>query len=288
MIKSMTAFARMQTQGEWGRASIEIKSINHRYLDINMRLPDMLCTLEMPLRELIRKDVRRGKVDVTLRYTSGNAIDTQVAVNQELVDELINAANQVNDKLPTSQAYSAIDVLRWPGVMQLGEVDVSMAHPAILDLTRTALTELNNVREREGAALANCVLQRVTDIEYQITQLAPLVDKVVMGQRQRLQDKVNELEIELDSTRLEQEIALLAQRVDIAEELDRLATHVKETQRVVVKGGAIGRRLDFLMQELNREANTIASKSIDTNITQIAVEIKVLIEQIREQIQNIE
>ena len=156
-------------------------------------------------------------MDVTLRYTPGNAIDTQVAVNQELVDELINAAHQVNAKLSTSQAYSAIDVLRWPGVMQLGEADVSIAHPAILDLTRTALTELNNVREREGAALADCILQRVTDIEQQIVQLAPLVDKVVLGQRQRLQDKVSELEIELDSGRLEQEIALLAQRVDIAE-----------------------------------------------------------------------
>ena len=288
MIKSMTAFARKQAQGNWGRASIEIKSINHRYLDINMRLPEVLRLLEMPLRELVRKHIRRGKVDFTLRYTMGSVIDSQVVVNNELVDEVIAAANMIDKKLKATQPYNAMEVLRWPGVMQLGDADISIAQSEVLQLAQQVLAELNTVREREGQALANCMLERVVAIEKLITQLLPRVDEVLQDQRVRLQERIKELKIELDQKRLEQEIAIVAQRIDVAEELDRLTTHVKEIHRVVTVGGAIGRRLDFLLQELNREANTIASKSIDTGMTQLAVELKVLIEQIREQVQNIE
>lgn len=288
MIKSMTAFAMGQTQGEWGRASIEIKSVNHRYLDINMRLPDALRLLEMPLRELIRQHLRRGKVDFTLRYTVASTVDAQVIVNDELVDEIITAANKIEKKLRTKQPYNAMEVLRWPGVIQVGDSDVSTVHAEILQIMPKVLTELNVVREREGQVLANYILERIVAIEALIVQLLPRVDEVLCEQRLRLQQRITEFNVELDTQRLEQEIALVAQRVDIAEELDRLTTHVKEMQRVLTKGGTIGRRLDFLLQELNREANTIASKSIDTAMTQIAVELKVLIEQIREQVQNLE
>jgi len=269
-------------------ASIEIKSINHRYLDINMRLPEMLRSLEMPLRQLIRQQVQRGKIDYTLRYTAGSAIDAQVLLNEELVDAIIMTAERVATKMTNPRTFSAMDILHWSGVTQVADADLGVAHTAILDLTQDALRALNQTREREGAALVNCIGLRLDDIEKQIMQLKPRSAEVVEQQYRRLQEKISDLKVELDADRLAQETALMAQRLDIVEELDRLTTHVKETRYILGHGGAVGRRLDFLMQELNREANTVASKSVDTQMTKAVVEIKVLIEQIREQIQNIE
>ena len=284
----MTAFARGQIQEQWGAVSVEIKSINHRYLDINMRLPEMLRALEMPLRALIRKQLQRGKVDYTLRYTAASTTSVAVVLNQALVEQMIDAATQVTKQIEQPQALSAMDILRWPGVMQVAENDLSVAHQTILELTTTSLAELNHTRQREGDALSDCVLARVDEIEVQLSQFMPRCAAVVEQQRRRLQEKINGLNISLDAIRLEQEVALLAQRIDIAEELDRLTAHLKETRYVLNKGGPVGRRLDFLMQELNREANTIAAKSIDSEMTKVIVDIKVLIEQIREQVQNIE
>lgn len=288
MIKSMTAFARKQAHGDWGRASVEFKTVNHRYLDINLRLPEMLRELEMPIRDLLRKNVRRGKVDCSVRFTAGNAVATDVSVNEGLLQQVLQAANQVAEKMPRAADLDALEVLRWPGVMQIAEADLTNAQQQIIEITKAALTELNDVRQREGEALAACIMERLDDIKQQVVLVAPRVPEVVAEQRKKLHEKITELSLSVDETRIEQEVVLLAQRLDITEELDRLTTHLTEVRRVLNKGGTIGRRLDFLMQELNREANTLASKSIDTQMTQAAVEVKVLIEQMREQIQNLE
>lgn len=288
MIKSMTAFSRQHAEGSWGNATIEIKTVNHRYLDVNLRLPDMLRELEMPLRDLFRKQLSRGKLDCSVRYTMDAGADAEISLNQTLLTQLINATSQVEAQLTNPTAYNALELLRWPGVMLVAETDLNATKAALLELAKQAINDLNDVRLREGSALTQCVIERLESIEQQVALVTPRVKHVVIEQQQKLQYKIAELALTLDPERMEQEIALLAQRVDIAEELDRLQTHVKEVRRVLKKGGIVGRRLDFLMQELNREANTLASKSIDTQMTQAAVEIKVLIEQMREQIQNIE
>lgn len=288
MIKSMTAFARKQAHGDWGRASVEFKTVNHRYLDINLRLPEMLRDLEMPIRELVRKNLRRGKVDCSVRFTAGSAAPTDVSVNEGLLQQVLQAAKHVEEKMPRAADMDALEVLRWPGVMQIAEADLSSAQQQIIEIIKTALTELNEVRQREGEALAVCIMERLDDIEQQVVIVAPRVPEVVAEQRKKLHEKIAELALNIDETRIEQEVVILAQRLDITEELDRLRTHLVEVARVLKKGGTVGRRLDFLMQELNREANTLASKSIDTQMTQAAVEVKVLIEQMREQIQNLE
>lgn len=288
MIKSMTAFARKQAQGEWGTASIEIKTVNHRYLDINLRLPEMLRELEMPMRDKLRGELSRGKIDVSLRYSLGSGVTTEVALNETLLKQLIAATEKVEQCVNEPAKYDAMDILRWPGVMQVADADLTETKQQVLNLVSEALLELSSVRQREGEALAKCILQRIDDIEQSIQQVIPRTQEIVAQQRKKLQQKVADLKVELDSDRLEHEIILIAQRIDVAEELDRLNTHIKEVRRVIKKGGVVGRRLDFLMQEFNREANTLASKSIDSDMTQAAVEIKVFIEQMREQIQNIE
>jgi uncharacterized protein (TIGR00255 family) len=288
MIKSMTAFARKQNQGAWGSASVELKTVNHRYLDVNLRLPEMLRELEMPLRNLLRKSLQRGKVDVSIRFTQGSDVETEISLNQELINQLVKAAEQIESKMPSATPYTALDIMHWPGAMQVADADLSTTQKEIITLATAAAEELNNVREREGAAMAECITLRLEEIEKQIEIVKPRIKEVVAEQQKKLHERIADLEASVDEARIEQEVALLAQRLDVAEEIDRLTTHIKETRRIVKKGGPVGRRLDFLMQELNREANTIASKSIDTDMTQAAVEIKVLIEQVREQIQNIE
>lgn len=287
MIKSMTAFARQQTQGDWGSASIEIKTVNHRYLDVNTRLPEMLRDLEMPLRELVRQHLKRGKVDCSLRFNAGSQGDANITVNQGLAQQLTMAADLITAQQQLTP-YTAFDVLRWPGVMQVAEADMTQTKSTLLTLATAALEELSQVRAREGAALAETIMQRLQSMEQLLIIVGQRSDEIVAEQRKKLHEKVQDMSVNVDAERLEQEIVLLAQRVDVAEELDRLATHIKETRRVLEKGGAVGRRLDFLMQEFNREANTLGSKSIDSDMTQIAVEMKVLIEQMREQVQNIE
>jgi uncharacterized protein (TIGR00255 family) len=288
MIKSMTAFARKQTQGDWGTAIIEIKTVNHRYLDINLRTPEAVRDLEMPLREAIRKQLQRGKVDFTLRYSQSSSTDLQLTLNEALLVQLINAADKVESYLPASTQYGAMDLLRWPGVIQANEGDLTVIQKHLLSLAGETLIELNNAREREGCALTELIQQRLTALDAQVELVKPRIGEVMAQQRQKLQERISELEVSVDPERLEQELVLLAQRIDVSEELDRLITHTKEVQHVLNKGGTVGRRLDFLMQELNREANTLGSKSIDSAMTQASIEMKVLIEQMREQVQNIE
>jgi len=287
MTRSMTAFARQEQQQPWGTLVWELRSVNHRYLELHFRLPESLRDIEGKLREQLRQRLSRGKVECTLRFMPEQSAES-MQVNEIRAREVIAALTQVTELLPQPQPISPMDVLHWPGVLQESTLDMAEVKARTLELFSQSLQDLIAGREREGTELAELIEQRLDAIE-QITQdVRVLMPKILQGQRDNLKARLEELAAELDTARLEQEIVLLAQKADVDEETDRLQTHVQEVRRVLNQTGPIGRRLDFLMQELNREANTLSSKSIVAATTRSAVELKVLIEQMREQIQNIE
>lgn len=287
MTRSMTAFARQEAEQEWGSLSWEIRSVNHRYLEPHLRLPDNLKELEGFLREKLRKTLSRGKVECTLRFTPEAKVQ-QLVVNEHYAKEVIQAAESVQGMLSNHQALDALELLRWPGVLQDTKLDMDLVKASAKDLFGKALEDLLEGRSREGVELAVLINQRLDAISEIVAEVREKMPQILQNQRDNLAQRLEELKAELDETRLEQEMALIAQKADVDEEMDRLDTHVQEVRRVLKQKGPIGRRLDFLMQELNREANTLSSKSIVANTTQCAVELKVLIEQMREQIQNIE
>lgn len=287
MTRSMTAFTRQETQDEWGSLVWEIRSVNHRYLEPHLRLPDSLRELEGSLREQLRKSLSRGKVECTLRFVPETQ-QQSLSVDRDLAAQLIAAAQELKSLMPESQPLNPLDILRWPGVMRESELDMDAVKKAALGLFSQALKDLAEGRSREGSELAQLIEQRLDSIEQVVVQVRGRLPEILQAQRDNLRNRLAELQAELDEARIEQEIALLAQKADVDEELDRLATHVQEVRRVLKQKEPVGRRLDFLMQELNREANTLSSKSIVADTTQCAVELKVLIEQMREQIQNIE
>ncbi|MDG1772951.1 MAG: YicC family protein [Oceanicoccus sp.] len=289
MIRSMTAFARQASQHDWGSLIWEIRSVNHRYLEPSFKLPESMRRLENDLRERLRKTLSRGKVECSLRvqFQAGGG-SSQLSINTELLTQLISAGESVQQQLNEPSALNPLQLLQWPGIMSEPETDSDLMCEQALALFQVTLEQLVESREREGAALKLFIEQRldtIGDITAAVKQQLP---KILQAQRQKLQERLQELKTELNEDRLEQEMVILAQKADVDEELDRLDAHLIEVRRVLNKGGACGRRLDFLMQELNREANTLSSKSIVTDTTQAAVELKVLIEQMREQIQNIE
>ncbi|MBY4675520.1 YicC/YloC family endoribonuclease [Marinobacterium arenosum] len=287
MTRSMTAFTRQEAQYDWGNLAWEVRSVNHRYLEPHLRLPDNLRELEIPLRERLRKKLSRGKVECTLRFLP-EARAQSLTVNEAFAGDLINAAQQVQGLLPDSQPLNPLDVLRWPGVLQDAELDMDQIKAQALELFDNALDDLLIGREREGKELANLINQRLDRISEIVVEVRGKLPTILQNQRDNLRTRLDELTAELDEGRLEQEMVILAQKADVDEEMDRLDTHVQEVRRVLKQKEPIGRRLDFLMQELNREANTLSSKSIVADTTQSAVDLKVLIEQMREQIQNIE
>jgi len=287
MTRSMTAFTRQETQASWGSLVWEIRSVNHRYLEPHLRLPDSLRELEGNLREKLRKSLSRGKVECTLRFVPETQ-QQNLSVDRDYAAQLIAAAEDVRRLMSDSQPLSPLEVLRWPGVLRESELDMAAVKLAARALFDQALTDLAQGRQREGADLALLVEQRLEAIDRVVVEVRNRLPQILQAQRDNLRTRLSELLTEIDETRIEQEIALLAQKADVDEELDRLSTHVQEVRRVLKQKDPIGRRLDFLMQELNREANTLSSKSIVTDTTQCAVELKVLIEQMREQIQNIE
>lgn len=288
MTLSMTAFARQQAELEWGTLIWEIRSVNHRYLEPNFRLHENFRELEGFLREKLRKSLSRGKVECTLRFTPSVQADAQLTVNMPLAAEVKSALDQVNGLLEDPGKINPVDILRWPGVIAEKQTDMKAVMAAAKSLFESTLNELLEGRQREGQELAKLIQQRLDSINAIVSEVRTKMPEILQGQRRSLEDRVAALNVELESGRLEQEIVLLAQKADVDEELDRLDTHVTEVARVLNEKGAIGRRLDFLMQELNREANTLSSKSVVADTTQSAVELKVLIEQMREQIQNIE
>ncbi|MFW1678010.1 YicC/YloC family endoribonuclease [Pontibacter sp. JAM-7] len=287
MTKSMTAFARQEAEQSWGSLSWEIRSVNHRYLEPHLRLPDSLKEIEPLIRERLRKNLSRGKVECTLRFFPEASLQ-QLVIHESYARQVVSAAEHVQSLLETPQPLDALEILRWPGVLQDVKLDMDKVKQASLELFDKALTDLSAGRHREGQELALLIEQRLAAISDIVAQVRSQMPEILATQRDTLKQRLAELQVDLDDARLEQEVVLMAQKADVDEEMDRLNTHIQEVRRVLQQNGPIGRRLDFLMQELNREANTLSSKAIVSNTTQSAVELKVLIEQMREQIQNIE
>ncbi|WP_019341206.1 YicC/YloC family endoribonuclease [Stutzerimonas stutzeri] len=287
MIYSMTAFARAEQAGEHGTLSWEIRSVNHRYLEPHLRLPEAFRDLEGAVREALRKGLSRGKVECTLRFAE-DAAGRSMQVDQERARQLISAAESVAALIKQPAALNPLEILAWPGVLVGDSADPQALNSTALQLFHQTLEQMRAGRLREGEELARLINERLDAIGNETATLRSQVPQMLAAQRQKLLDRCAEMRTELDPQRLEQELVMLAQKSDVAEELDRLGTHVTEVRRVLKSGGAAGRRLDFLMQELNREANTLGSKAFDTRSTQAAVNLKVLIEQMREQVQNIE
>ena len=287
MIHSMTAFSRHEVKGDWGNAVWEIRSVNQRFLETYFRLPEQFRSIEPVLRERFRKQLNRGKVECNLRFNANSATKGKLALNKELAQQLLEHAGWVNEQTLNSKV-NPLEIMRWPGVMEAEESNMDIIQADILKGFDIALKEFIAARANEGSNLKVMIEQRLDNIIVESDKVKALMPEIIQWQRTRITDKFADAKIDLDSTRVEQELVLLAQKMDVDEEIDRLFSHVKETRNILKKGGAQGRRLDFMMQEFNREANTLGSKSINADITNSAVELKVLIEQMREQIQNIE
>jgi uncharacterized protein (TIGR00255 family) len=289
MIRSMTGFARRERQGPWGTLACELRSVNHRYLELSLRLPDDLRALESDARQVLSAKLRRGKVDAGLYLRGTPAGAGALEIDQALVRQLIAAAAEVNSACGgATTALDPLDVLRWPGVIRDRERDVAPLAATAAELLRETAAELNESRAREGARIREMLVQRCEALRECVATVRARLPEVAARIRARVLERVAQLGTTVDAERLEQEIALLAYRMDVEEELDRLGSHVTETLQVLDSSEPAGRRLDFLMQEFNREANTLSSKSQDTVTTRAAVDMKVLIEQMREQVQNVE
>lgn len=289
MPRSMTGFARREAKLPWGTLVWEIRSVNHRYLEPSFRLPEDFREIEPYLRDAMRKALQRGKVEASLSVQWEQEGESDLGINLSKIAQLTKAAQQINGLLGSIAApVNALDILRWPGVIQKQELDREQMHKAALELFDLALEGLIEHRSREGAELQQLIINRLDSVSAQVINVRARMPEILAAQREKLQTKLAALQVDLEPERLEQEIVLLAQKADVDEELDRLDTHVIEVKRSLKQTDSLGRRLDFLMQELNREANTLSSKSIVSETTQAAVELKVLIEQMREQVQNIE
>ncbi len=292
MIKSMTAFSRVQQSNDSGEIVWELKSVNHRYLEPTFKLPDDFKQIEPAIRQKLGQYLKRGKLDISLRYRLSNQDVTNIKLNEELVKRLRQVEQDVLKIVHEGHSLSVADILRWPGVVDESMRDFTPLHELALDSLDEALQQLVANREREGQALQEMIAtlcQQIGDIVKHVQQRRPqMLEAMRQKWTNQLNDKLAQWSETADSGRLEQELVILAQKIDVEEELDRLLAHIDEVESVLERDEAVGRRLDFLMQELNREANTLSSKSQDTETTRLAVDIKVLIEQIREQVQNIE
>ncbi|RWX54355.1 YicC/YloC family endoribonuclease [Photobacterium chitinilyticum] len=287
MIHSMTAYARREVKGDWGTAVWEIRSVNQRYLETYLRMPEQFRGLEPVLRERFRKRLARGKVECNLRFEANTAANSELSINEDLAKQVIKAAKWVKETSGEGN-IGPFQVLNWPGVMEAPEQDLDAINKDLLAGFDEAINDFIAARASEGKNMKDLIDQRLKAIAIEAAKVRQQMPEIISWQRERLTTRFEEAKVEVDPGRIEQELILMAQKSDVAEELDRLDSHVKETQKIMKKGGACGRRLDFMMQEFNRESNTLASKSISTDITASAVELKVLIEQMREQIQNIE
>ena len=287
MPRSMTAYARITEEHSWGSISCELKSVNHRFLEIGFRMPESLREAETTLRDMARKKLGRGKIDCSVQVAFNHS-DSSSELDLEAARGHIKTVESIAAEIAQAAPVSAVDIMRLPGVLKDSSVDAKQLNKAGIQAFDLALDQMLEGREREGEKLAGMIEQRLSGIETQVALVRQNLPEILKQQRNRLQEKLSELKDQLDEQRLEQEMVIIANRADVDEELDRLETHVIEIRRVLNESASIGRRLDFLMQELNREANTLGSKSISNITTQASVELKVLIEQMREQIQNIE
>ncbi len=289
MARSMTAFARQERVKDWGTLTLELRSVNHRYLDVSLRMPEEFRSHESKIREKISARLARGKVDIGLRFSRTETSSSgDIVIDKELVQQISNASREIDHILYNPEAVSSLDILRWPGVIQSPELDKNELTIALFELVDETLKDMLEGREREGEKLAELISQRCQSISEVIVKVKKRLPEIMQIWREKLLTRIQDASVEVDENRLEQELVIIAQKTDVDEELDRLTTHITEVERVLKDKKPIGRRLDFLMQELNREANTLGSKSIDTETTKASVDLKVLIEQMREQIQNIE
>ena len=288
MAHSMTAFSRRQIDSEWGDLTWELRSVNHRYLEPSIRLPENFRSLETPIRKQLRDKLNRGKIECQLRFKAVEPGKIDWQLDTDMITRLSRANSEINRLTGGDHSLKNIDILKWPGVISDESLDEEIFNNEVLELFDRALDDLIMARKREGESLKNMLLKRIESIQSITDAIRVKMPNIIAKQKENLFLRLEELKAEFEPTRLEQEIAILAQKADVDEELDRLDAHVNEVVRILESEGQIGRRLDFLMQELNREANTLSSKSIVVETTQGAVELKVLIEQMREQIQNIE
>jgi uncharacterized protein (TIGR00255 family) len=288
MILSMTAYARREADIPAGRLTWELRSVNSRFLEVSLRLPEDLRAHELRVREAIGARLSRGKVDAALKFEPVAASSGQLELDETVLKTLLEAANHVHRAAGTVAPLRMVDCLRWPGVVKASSVDTEGLIGEALALLGEALTELIAMRAREGERLAALIRARLDAMEAIVAEVKKILPETLSAFRERLLNRLAEVKQQLDPNRVEQEIALFANKSDVAEELDRLSAHFAEVRRTLAGGGQVGRRLDFLMQELNREANTLGSKSVDLRMTNASVELKVLIEQMREQVQNIE
>ena len=286
-VNSMTAFARIQGDNSLGTYAWELRSVNHRYLETQFKLPDKLKVLEPLLREQMRNALARGKVECNL-YFKANESEQAFIVNQDKIAALLLAAEQLNEKKSNIAPLSSYEILQWPGVLQAAELNIEAITESLLASFNEALSKLAEARITEGGRMADVIYEKLDQVDSLTNQIKLNMPQILAEHQQRIEEKLAQLSVDIDHDRLAQEIVMLAQKVDVAEELDRLVAHTAEVRDTLVKNEPCGRRLDFLMQELNREANTLGSKSIATDSSQGAINLKVLIEQMREQVQNIE
>ena len=288
MISSMTAFARRELRGDFGLVMCEIRSVNHRYLEPTFRLSDLVRELEMPLREKLRQQLSRGKIDIWIKHETIDNDVAEIRINHELATRLVAAASEIDKMTRHAAPLNAADILRIPGVVCPAQPNQQMVTQIALTLFNDTLMDFIAMRQREGAAINTMISQRLNAIAIECEKVRIRMPIIMAHYRQRLLSRLQEVKAELNPERVEQEVVLFAHKIDVAEELDRLNAHIVEIQRVLSQENAVGRKLDFLMQELNREANTLGSKSVSADSSLSSVELKVLIEQMREQIQNIE
>ena len=287
MTQSMTAFARKEASYSWGSLSWELRAVNHRFLEPQLKIHEALRDIEPIVRDKLRSTLSRGKVECALRFhaEAGTAV---IEIDQQRVASVVKALEQIKTHSSDLSPIDPLALLHYPGVQKSAGIDTDAVLAAATELLDATLAQFIEARKREGVELAKMIEQRLDAIDQIVAEVRGLMPQILQAQRDNLKQRVEQLGVDLDPERLEQEVVMLAQKADVAEELDRLETHVKEVRRALTQRGPVGRRLDFLMQELNREANTLGSKSIVTSTTACSVELKVLIEQMREQIQNIE
>ena len=289
MTRSMTGFAGAEAQYNFGRLAWELRSVNHRYLEVGMRMPEDFRPLEGQVRKLLGETLSRGKVDLYLRFTPEDSDKAgRLVLNEPMALQILSLHEKLGDIAGQEAQPGLMSVLRWPGVLQEESVDPEPMHKAALELLGEAITNLHETRGREGEQLEQAIRERLDGIEHWVGEIRGWLPEIREALRQKMIDRIEGLKQPLEPGRLEQEVAFLAQKMDVDEELDRLDAHVTETRRVLELDEPVGRRLDFLMQEFNRESNTLSSKSVDQRTTQAAVELKVLVEQMREQSLNIE
>jgi len=288
MIYSMTGFASLERQLTNGVLVVELRSVNHRYLELHMKLDENLRSFEPVVREMISAKLGRGKVECRISLVQRGAADKALSLDEEVLNNLSEVAAQIQQRFPTSQALSVADILHWPGVVQNQQGDNAKLAEDIKSALKQILEDMTASRAREGEKMKALILERLVDAEQIVATVKPLLPMQVKAYQEKLTAKLQEALKSVDEDRVRQELVLFAQKIDVDEELTRLTAHVSEVKRILDADQAAGKRLDFLMQELNREANTLGSKSVSTEVSQASMSLKVLIEQMREQIQNIE